>query len=273
MDNIKKIFSDKAFFIELVGFLVLQVFIDMYRIFFESKYQIFGISLPELVNLFYLAALTVIFFVKNLKKPKIFIPIGIYSVILVVYLALHVTNILKLDQNLLTGSELNWFKEVYFISRTYVIPIFVFYYFLCSDFKQISFKKIISALSLIISSNIILTNIFKVSFICYASSLEKNSFITRNVFEWFYNPDTVNPSYMSSKGWFYMGNQIGIILLVLLVFVVMSAFESGKVFDYIVALLNAVAMIFVSTKVATLGSCIILIMGLIFAVIFGDSQK
>lgn len=273
VDDIKKIFSNKVFFIELVGFVVLQVFIDMYRIFFESKHQIFGIALPELINLLYLAALTVVFFVRNLKKPKVFIPIGIYSVLLVVYLALHVLNVLRLDQGLLTGSEHNWFKEVYFIARTYVIPIFVFYYFLCSDFKQISFKKVISALSLIISSNIILTNIFKVSFICYASSLEKNSFITRNFFEWFYNPDTSNPAYMSSKGWFYMGNQIGIILLVLLVFVIMFAFESGKVFNYIVVLLNAVAMIFVSTKVAALGSCIILIVGLVFAVLFGVLLK
>lgn len=271
--NVKKLFSDRAFFIELIGFVFLQVFIDMYRTFFESQYQIFGIALPELVNILYLGALTVVFFIKHLKKPKVFIPVVIYSGLLLVYLAFHVLNILKLDQDLLTGSEANWFKEIYFIIRTYIIPVFIFYYFLCCEFKLALMKKAISVLSLIVSCNIIITNIFKVSFICYASTLEKNSFITRNVFEWFYNPDTANPAFMSSKGWFYMGNQIGVILLILLVFVVMIALESGKIRNYLVVLPNALAMILVSTKVAALGCCIVLIAGLVFGVLFGILLK
>ena len=265
----KKIFSDKAFVIELIGFVLLQIFIDMYRTFFESKYQLLGLSLPELINLGYIAFLSLIFFIKNLKTPKRYIPLIVYLVLFLAYCTLHVLNVLNFDQTLLTGSEPNWFKEIYFIVRTYLIPILLCYYFLCSTLTLPVFKKTISITSLIISLNIILTNIFKISFICYASALEKNTFITRNFFEWFFNPDLESPMYMTSKGWFYMGNQIGITLFMLFVFVLMNALESGKIKHYVLVFLNGLALVMIGTKVSTLGCCIVLFAGILFALLFG----
>ncbi len=270
---IKGIISKKTFLMGLTGFVVLQIFIDMYRVFFESKYQIFGIALPELINLLYLAVLTVAFFAINYKTPKVLVPVCIYTVALSAYMVFHIVNVTGFDQNILSGSELNWFKEVYFIIRTYLIPVYVFYYFICSDMDLSCFKKLVNVLSLVISSNIILTNVFKVSFICYSSTLENNSFITRNIFEWFYNPDIETPSFMTSKGWFYMGNQIGLILLMLLPFVIMNAVEKGKLASYITVFLNGLAMIIVGTKVATLGCCVVMISGLIIALVFGAGLK
>lgn len=273
MIHIKRLFSEKCFTFGLIGFVFLQIFIDMYRVFFESRYQLFGIALPELINFVYFGALTLIFLVRSWKRPKHLFPFLIYTFALVIYLAFHIHNILKLDQEVLVGSEPNWFKEIYFIARTYLVPVYIFYYFLCSKLNLLYFKKAISILSLVISTNIIITNFFKVSFICYASTLETNSFITKNFFEWFYNPDLANPSYMASKGWFYMGNQIGLILLMLMPFVLMIAFESGRIGHYLIAFSNAVAMIFVGTKVSTIGCILILTIGLIFAVVFGMILK
>ncbi len=271
--NIKKIFSDKAFLIQLIGFVMLQIFIDMYRPFFESRYQVFGISLPEIVNLFCFAVLTFVFLVKAAKKPKVLIPVGIYSLCLILYLVFHFLNLAKFDQSILHGSEKNLFKEFYFILRTYLLPVFLSYYFLCSKIDRFSFKKTVSSLSLIISTNIIFTNIFKISFVSYAATLEKNTFITKNIFQWFFDPDITNPYLMTSKGWFYMGNQIGLILLMLFVFVMMFALESGKMGDYLVLFSNALAMLMVSTQVATLGCVIVLILGFVFAVVFGMLLK
>ena len=267
--KLKKLLSDKAFLIELIGFVLLQIFIDMYRVFFESKYQIFGISLPEIINIGYISFLTAIFFIKNFKKPKHYIPLVIYLFLFFTYCVFHIINILNFNQNILTNSELNWVKEIYFIVRTYIIPVLLCYYFLFSNLTLSFFKKTVSLISLIISLNIILTNIFKVSFICYASTLEKNSFISRNFFEWFFNPDTEFPVYMTSKGWFYMGNQIGLILFMLFVFVLMNAFESGKIKDYLLVGLNGLALVLIGTKVASLGCSILLWAGIIIAFIFG----
>lgn len=273
MFGLKKLLSDRAFTIELIGFIVLQVFIDIYRVFFESTYQVFGISLPELINISYLMFLSIIFFLKHLKKPKLFIPIVVYSFIVSIYLIFHIINILKFDQSILTGSELNWFKEVYFIIRTYLIPVFVFYYLVCSNMTMSVFDKVVSLLSFIISANIVLTNIFKVSFICYASALEKNSFITRNIFEWFYNPDKESPVYMTSKGWFYMGNQIGLILFILFIFVLMQALKYGNIGRFLLLLLNGIALIMIGTKVSAIGCFIALMCGVVFAIVFGRILK
>lgn len=270
---LRKLLSDKAFNIELICFIFLQVVIDIYRVFFESRFQIFGISLPELLNICGLLFLTLIFFLKFLKKPKFYIPIAIYTLLIAVYLVFHTVNILKFNQTIFEGSELNWFKEIYFIARTYLIPVYVFYYLICSNLTLPLFKKIVSALSLFISSNIVITNIFKISFISYASTLEKNSFITRNIFEWFYNPDKQFPAYMTSKGWFYMGNQIGLILFMLFVFVIFIAFEKGTISSYLLILLNGVALAMIGTKVSSLGGCLILILALVFAIVFGVILK
>ncbi len=271
--QLKKLLSDKAFTIELICFIFLQVAIDIYRVFFESSIQIFGISLPELLNIGGLFFLTLIFFLKFLKKPKFYIPIATYTLLVAGYLVFHTINILKFNQNIFEGSELNWFKEIYFIIRTYLIPVYVFYYLICSSLTFPLFKKTVSALSLFISSNIVITNIFKVSFIAYASTLEKNSFITRNIFQWFYNPDKEFPAYMTSKGWFYMGNQIGLILFMLFVFVILIAFEKGTLGSYLLILLNGIALAMIGTKVSSIGGCLILILGLIFAVVFGVILK
>ncbi len=273
MIRLKKLLSDKAFTIQLICFVFLQVIIDIYRVFFESRFQILGISLPELVNIGYFSFLTLIFFLKFLKKPKFYIPIAIYTILTSVYMIFHIINVLKFKQDIFVGSELNWFKEVYFIARTYLIPIYVFFYLICSNLTLPMFKKAISALSLFISSNIVITNIFKVSFISYASTLEKNSFITRNIFEWFYNPDKEFPAYMTSKGWFYMGNQIGLILFMLFVFVIFIAFEKRTIGSYLLILLNGIALAMVGTKVSSFGGCLVLILGLIFAIIFGVILK
>ena len=269
----KKLFSQKALLFELVGFVFLQIIIDMLRLVNDDSIQIFGISVIELINILYLGVLTVTFFFVNLKKPKVFIPIVIYSVLVGVYSVLHIMNILNFNQDILTGSELNWFKEIYFIIRTYLIPIFVFYYFLFSDLSFKMFEKVVTALSIIISSVIVITNIFKISFICYASTLEKNSFITRNIFEWFYNPDKEYPSFMTSKGWFFMGNQIGIILFMIFVFVVMLALKYGTVSRYLLLCLNGIALVMIGTKVSTIGGTIVLAVGFIFAIIFGVLLK
>ena len=269
----KKILSDKAFVVELIGFVFFQVLLDMYRVFFENTVDVFGIALPELLNFLYFGFLCLVFLCKHFRSPKKMIPLLVYAALIGVYSVLHVWNVLKFKQDILTGSEPNWFKELYFIARTYLVPVVVFYFFLCSKLTMRTFQKAVSGLSLVISANIVITNFFKVSFICYASTLEKNSFITRNIFEWFYNPDTEFPVYMTSKGWFYMGNQIGLILFMLFVFVVMNALQSGKVLSYVPVFLNGLALVMVGTKVSTLGCGIILALGFLFAVVFGVILK
>lgn len=269
----KKLVSDKSFLLQLMGFVILQPFIDIYRVFVENKIEIAGISLSELINILAVLYLVCLFMIKFCKQPKYFIPVVIYGMLLVGYCILHSWNILKFDESILNDASISVFKDLYYLFRVYVLPLIVFYMFLCVKIEKDLFEKVISFLSWLLSGIIIVTNLFKVSFISYASTLDKNRFITRNIIEWFTNPDMENPAYMTSKGWFYMGNQIGVILFMLYPFVLMLALKYKKKRNYILAVIYGVAMIMVGTRVAAIGGLLILGSTLVISVIFGGVLK
>lgn len=264
-----KLVLDKNYEKQLLAFVILQPLIDIYRVFMESKIQFMGIALSEWINVLAFGYLCILFVVKYFKTPKYYIPLIVYGVVVMAYFALHAWNILQFDEGILNGAEISVFKELYFIIRVYLIPLVVFYMMLCVKINKVQLEMVTSWLSWIISGIIVVTNLLKVSFISYASTLEKNMFITRNIIEWFTNPDLENVAYMTSKGWFYMGNQIGVILFMLYPFVVMCAMKYKKTQNNILVVVQGVAMIMVGTKVATIGCVLILIAALVIGIVFG----
>ncbi len=263
-----KLIEDKWFTVQAIVFLVLQPFVNMFRTFFEDRIQLLGISLPELVNFALIGYLFCLFLVKYFRQKKVMIPLVIYLSVAALYLVFHLWNISNFNQNILTPTDINIFKETYFIARTYIIPLLFFYILLNCNVQNAAFLKVTEILSWIISGNIVLTNLFKVSFISYASLLEKNQFIERNIIEWFTNPDTETPVLMTSKGWFYMGNQIGMVLFILFPFALLLFLKKKSIKNFILVLLNAVAMIMVGTKVASIGALLILAATVFVVVLF-----
>lgn len=266
--QLKNLIEDKYFNIQVIVFLVLQPFINMFRTFFEDRIQLFGISLPELINLGLIGYLSCLFLIKYFRKKKVMIPLVIYLSVAALYLVLHLWNISNFNQTILTPTDINLFKETYFMARTYIVPLLFFYILLNANVRSAVFLKVTEILSWIISGNIVLTNLFKVSFISYASLLEKNQFIERNIVEWFTNPDTETPVLMTSKGWFYMGNQIGMVLFILFPFAILLFLKNKSIKNFILVLLNAVAMIMVGTKVASIGALLILAATVFVVILF-----
>lgn len=68
-----RLINDKNFSLQLLGFVILQPFVDIYRVFFENTIEIAGISLAELINLLAIAYLIFLFVVKYIKQPKYFL--------------------------------------------------------------------------------------------------------------------------------------------------------------------------------------------------------
>lgn len=269
----KRILDEKNFLLQLVGFVILQVFVDIYRVFIGNKIEVAGISLAELINVLAVLYLVCLFVIKFYKQPKYFVPVVIYGVLLVGYCILHSWNILRFDESILNGADISAFKDLYYLFRVYILPLAVFYMFLCVKIEKDLFEKTVSCLAWLISGIIVVTNLFKVSFISYASTLDGNQFITRNIIEWFINPDIKNPAYMTSKGWFYMGNQIGIILFMLYPFVLMLALKYKKKRNYLLAVICGIATIMVGTRVAAIGGFLILVSALVISIIFGAILK
>jgi len=260
--------DEKVYSLQLIAFLLLQPLISIYRIFFENAIEIFGLSLPEILNLAFIGYLFLLFVIKNRKNLKILFPVLVYCLLFVIYFCLHIWNISKFDGKILNGSDINMFKEIYFISRTYLIPLVYFYLLINTKIENRLFEKGTYITAWFISLVIVLTNIFKVAFICYASSFEKNKFIEKNIIDWFINPDVENPAFMTSKGWFYIGNQIGIILFMLLPFTILSLIKNRKLHNFILLSLQIVAMIMVSTKVSAIGVILIMALALIIILFF-----
>ena len=269
---LKKLVTDKNFAKQLMLFVLLQPIIDITRTFFGNGIEILGISFQEIVNIVLCGYLCVIFFFKYHRDvKKLMIPIS-YTIILGVYLVFHIWNILQFNEEILNNCDINMFKEIYMIVRTYYVPGIVFIMMLLSPEINKKFDKIVTILSGGISGVIVITNILKVSFISYAGGLEKNAFIHKNIFEWFSNSNTEDAIYMTSKGWFYIGNQISIILFALFPILILLAFKYGKKYLALV-LLQGIAMVMIGTKVASLGCILILGASSVIFVIFGVFLK
>lgn len=252
----------------LLIFLILQPVMDIYRIFVGDSVQIFGLALPELVNLGLIAILGVVFLIRNFRNRKIVIFVAVYAAALAVYLVAHCLNIRQFDTTILSGAERNLVKEMYFILRVYLVPVLYFIVLLTERIDGSIFEKSTKLLAGFISSIIVLTNLFGIGFITYASTLQTNDYISRTVLEWFANPDINNPSYMACKGWFYTGNQISIILFMLFPVIIMSAFKNPKPANYALVILQTVAMIMVGTKVAAVGALLILAAAVVIFLVF-----
>ena len=269
---LKKLYSNDGLCAQFMLLVFMQPFIDIYRVFVGNAIEIVGISLVELVNMGFIGYLAILFLL-NQRKIKSFIPAIIYVVVLGVYLVFHCYNILQFDTTIMTGTAINVFVEIYVVIRAYVLPVMLLYMMVYVKTPKERFLKTIVATSAVISTVIVVTNLFKVSFISYASGLEENEMIRQNIIEWFTKEMPENLNLITSKGWFYSGNQIGLILLMLYPLVVYYAIQKKKWTYYIVVVVQMIAMMMVATKTAALGSILVLGIFVVLLLLFSLIEK
>lgn len=269
---LKKLYTDKNLNLQILILVCLQPFIDIYRLFVENAIEIAGLSLVELINILFVGYLTVLFVLNKLTLKRICV-LFIYAAVVGVYIVAHCYNILQFDTSVINGTEINIFKEIYIIFRAYIIPVVLLYMMVSVKTEKDLFLKTSVAVSAFISCVVVFTNIFKVSFIAYASYLEKQELIRQNIFEWFYAKAPEDINLITSKGWFYSGNQIGLILLMLFPIVVYYFLHLKKKIGCVFIFIQLVAMIMVSTKTAAYGSFLVLAAIIILLVLFGIKDK
>jgi len=267
-----KIYSNKLLSLQLSLFVLLQPFIDIYRVFIGNKYEICSISVVEIINIILIGYLAILFLL-NQRKLKTFLPALIYAIILLIYLILHCYNVLQFHTNIIKGTQINLLTEIYVVCRAYILPLMFLYMLIFIHTKRNCFLKTVLAVSWFISVIIIITNFFKVSFVSYASGLEKNRFIQQNIFEWFTQDRISDVRLLTSKGWFYSGNQIGLVLFMLFPISIYNALDKRKIYSYLLVVFQTVAMIMVSTKTAALGSLLVLLIMMALFAIFSQINK
>lgn len=268
MKLIQKLSEERLIGIQCCILVIIQPLLDIYRSFIGNQFELFGISLVELFNFILIAYLFLLTLCnKTLRKnvKYIFVFLALFGV----YFVLHTYNIYQFDTSILTGSTQSWFTELYFITRSYLFPLLLLYVLLNIKIDKNLILRTVTISALFISFIIIFTNIFKVSLVSYASDLPANTMISHNIFEWFDLPSNVNVSLLTSKGWFYSGNQIGIILFMLYPIVLYSLISKYRhKIDYLCAVLLPIAMVMIGTKTASIGSLIIILATMILYVLF-----
>lgn len=273
MEN--KLYSDKWLGLQLSVLILLQPLIDIYRSFVGNKIEIGGISLVELFNIILIGYLCLLFLLnrKQAKQMKSFWPAIAYMVILIIYLILHCYHVLQFDASVMSGTEISVVTEIYVIFRAYLLPLLLLYMLIFIRVEQKRFIKTLLCCSWFISVVIIITNLLKVSFVTYASYLPDGATISQNMIEWFTKTPPQDVKALTSKGWFYSGNQIGLILFMLLPVSVYTALTRHKVMDYVLVACQIIAMMMVATKTAAIGGLMILVVMAVLYLVFSLVQK
>lgn len=268
----KNLYHTRSLSLQLTLFVLLQPFIDMYRLFVGNAIELAGISLVEWFNFILIGYLAVLF-ILNQRRLKAFAPAICYGFVLAVYFVLHCLNMLQFDTTIINGTAISTLTEVYVMIRAYLLPLMALYMMFYIRTERQAFEKSIIALAWIISGVIVLTNLFQLSYISYASELEGNEMIRGSILTWFSKSFTANMTLYTSKGWFYSGNQIGLILFILFPMVIYHAIVRRKPLSFIQVLLHAIAMIMVGTKTAAVGSMLLLIVMIVLSAFFSILNK
>ena len=210
MIRMKKKNYDK--YILLLSFLL--PFMDIYRSTVGNKFQLFGFSFVELINFLFTFILFILLFFKSKQENKKIFSKKIIPIIIVygIYIFLHVLHILSFENFIYINENISTIVELYYVVRAYILPLIVLFVYMKSNLKTIDIMATLSKISLIFSLIIVISNVFKFSYVGYSSNYEGNVTIIGNIFSWFNGININDVDLYTSKGLFYSTNQLSAIL-------------------------------------------------------------
>lgn len=277
----KKIFKHLSEKLELqiIIFVMLLPFIDIYDFFIGSSVQFLGISVIELFKISIVNYLLILVIIS--KKSKIISlwykykkVICLVLLIFLLYIFVHVLNVSNFNSNILSNTmDKNVLVELYYIYRTYFISLIIFFIIMMSDINKEKIIKLISIICFIMSIIIVVSNIFQVSYIAYSSYLEEDTLISGNIFSWFSDLNVTNADLYTSKGFFFSANQLSVILFSSFMISVLNFVISNKWYLYFTLFIKALALLMLSTKVCGIGLFLILIIYIILILFFRIFKK
>ena len=244
--------KDKLIKILITILLIELPFLDMLRTTAFKDIELFGITLIELVNILLIGFALILTLTK--VKLKEIIKLGIYLLLVGIYIYLHYQNIIKFDTNIFPDANFNFITETFYILRVYVLPLMLLYVLLNNKdiFNKEYYFKIIKWVIGIISFSIIALNILKLSYISYG---EGNKHILYNMFDYFlYQGDYKQ---LASRGFFDSANELSAILFMLMPINIYLLYKEGKKFNVVLFVSQFLAMILLGTRTAAFGGAII----------------
>lgn len=253
----------------LLIFLIAQPFLDIYLKVVGERFDIFGFSLTTLIRMvFVICALMYILITR--KEKKDFLLISGYLMVVGIYAIIHIYNGQGFYNSFAVGNSNGIVKELLYVSRL-TLPILLLY---CVYKEGVSIKKItkyISFTAILIASIIVITDIFKISFVAYSL---KYDIVEDNIFSWF-TDGYENYGYvaLTAKGWFYEANCISAILVFTFPILLYNAMKTKKWYCYIYIQIQIIAMLMLGSRTATYGWLLMYVGYMAFYLFFNAIKK
>lgn len=251
-------------------FFMFQPLVNIYRTFFDDNLKVFGFSLFEMINIFFVIGLWLYLVFKQKNKKALYV-IG-YFVFLGGYCIIHYINMKQFNTEIFERSMYGLIQESYYIFRVYGIPVLLLTSLLCLKLKKEFFVRVIEDIALLVGSVIVVTNFLGVSFCTYGG--EGHTYlINGSFFDWFHVTGAENMKMFTSIGWFGSGNEISGLLLMSLPVITYHFLQRGLkgAPRFIVSML---AMIMIGTKTATMGCILVFgLTGIIWLIVYATKKK
>lgn len=238
--------------------LICLPFLDMLRTTDIRHFEILGISIVEIFNILLIGTAFILTLFKCNKKELF--GVTCYLVLIAIYVVLHYNHIINFDKSIFPKADFNFLTETFYIGRVYVLPLALLFVLIKNRdiFNKDFYFKIIKIVIAIISFSIVILNVLKLSYISYSSS---HDFVTHNIFDYFlYQGDF---RLLSSRGWFDSANELSAIMFMLFPINIYFLYKEGKKFNYVLFILQFLAMILLGTRTSAVGAVLVVIFALV----------
>lgn len=278
MKKVFKYLSNKLE-LQIMIFIILLPFIDIYDFFIGSSIEILGISMIEIFKILvanYLLIFTIISKKDKLtflwQKYKKFIYVGLF--LFAIYIVVHVINVGSFNFYIFNkNTDNNILVELYYIYRTYFVSLILLFVIMMSDISKKRIIKLISAICFLVSTIIVLSNIFKVGYVAYSSYLEEDTIIHGSIFSWFSDLNIYNADFYTTKGFFFSVNQLSIVLFISFMISILNFVNYNEKYLYFTTFIKSLALLMLSTKVCGIGLFLILMLYICLIIFFKILNK
>lgn len=256
---------------KIIKFLITTMFIllpiiDMLRATKIKNIEIFNIAIIELINLL-LIGISFLLTVSKIKKKHLKY-LFVYFLLIILYAIFHIINTYKFDTTILTDATHNYIIEFYYIIRVYILPLLLMIVLFENKkiFNRKYYLNIVKYLVITISGLIVLLNICRFSYSTYSSATTHYAINHTNFFDVLNMKDGYKN--LLTVGLFSSANQISLILFMLLPLNIYNLYLNTNKKNIVLVILQTISMIVVGTKVAAIGSILVLIATLLMYYFF-----
>lgn len=252
----KNIKENKTLLGALCLFIIIQPFLDILPLFENEKFFLFGFTIPTLVRCAFIGIIGIAslkYIDKKNLKYLIF-----YIIILLIYSLLH-HEVASSNGMIIPGNySYSLVSELFYIVRM-LLPLAIILFTKNSYITEKKFLKVICISAGIIGTIIFVGNTLEISYVSYGFGITKTNWLS-----WFFG-DLSKYEFMelTSKGWFYMANQVSGLAILLLPFCIFVALKETNFLNVYSTLILIVSMIMLGTRVASYGWILIILCYLI----------